>query len=245
MTPILVSLASLVVAAPPPGAPDATALLRDSDRARGGLENGISWTLAIESTEDGETTRRSMEVRARSPDALCETRAPARHKGEVYLFNDRAIWFMKPGLRRPIAISPRQRLQGEASNGDVTATNYVRDYQGTIVGQDTIDGQPTWVVELVAKANDVTYDRIRYWILKKEHLGVKAEFLTVAGEVFKTASLKYGNRVKLPQGKEIDFVSVMTIKDAMGAGGATTLTYSEPRAETHAPSMFNVNNLLR
>ena len=242
MIPVLLSL---VLSATPPAAPDATALLRDSDRARGGLENGITWSLAIESTEDGETTRRAMDVRARSPDALCETLAPARHKGEVYLFNDRAIWFMKPGLRRPIAISPRQRLQGEASNGDVTATNYVRDYQGTVVGEDTVDGQPTWVVELVAKAADVTYDRIRYWILKKEHLGVKAEFLTVAGEVFKTATLKYGNQVKLPGGKEIAFVSVMTIKDAMGAGGATVLTYTDPHADTHAPSMFNVNNLLR
>ncbi len=238
------AILALVLAAPP-GAPDATALLRDADRARGGLESGVSWSLTIESTEDGETTRRSMRVRARSPDALCETLDPPRHKGEVYLFNDRVIWFMKPGLRRPIAISPRQRLQGEASNGDVTATNYVRDYQGTIAGEDVVDGQPTWIVELVARAGDVTYDRIRYWISKKEHLGVKAEFLTVAGEVFKTAVLKYGNRVKLPGGQEIDFVSLMTIKDAMGAGGVTVLTYTGPHSDTHAPSMFNVNNVVR
>jgi putative ABC transport system permease protein len=242
---VTLALLALVLAAPPPGAPDATALLRDADRARGGLESGVSWSLSIESTEDGETTRRSMRVRARSTDALCETLEPPRHKGEVYLFNDRVIWFMKPGLRRPIAISPRQRLQGEASNGDVSATNYVRDYQGTIVGEDAVEGQPTWIVELVAKAADVTYDRIRYWVSKKEHLGVKAEFLTVAGEVFKTAALKYGNRVKLPGGKEIDFISVMTIKDAMGAGGVTVLTYTGPRSDTHAASMFNVNNLVR
>ncbi len=238
------ALLALVLAAPA-GAPDATTLLRDSDRARGGLEGGVSWGLAIESTEDGETTRRSMRVRAMGTDALCETLEPARHKGEVYLFNDRIIWFMKPGLRRPIAISARQRLQGEASNGDIAATNYVRDYRGTVVGEDVVDGKPTWRVELVARSPDVTYDRIRYWIAKKGHLGVKAEFLTVAGDVFKKATLQYGNRVKLPGGEEIDFISVMTIQDAMGAGGVTVLTYQQPRADVHAASMFNVNNMVR
>jgi hypothetical protein len=239
-----VALFTMVLAATA-GAPDATALLRDADRARGGLDGGVSWALALESTEDGETTRRAMRVRARGTDALCETLEPARHKGEVYLFNDRIIWFMKPGLRRPIAISARQRLQGEASNGDIAATNYVRDYRGTIVGEEVVDGKPAWKVELVARASDVTYDRIRYWISKDRHLGVKAEFLTVGGDVFKTATLQYGNRVRLPGGEEIDFVSVMTIKDAMGAGGVTVLTYRQPRVEVQAPAMFNVNNLVR
>lgn len=227
-----------------PGAPDATSLLRVSDRARGGLEKGVTWSLTVESTEDGEVTRRTMLVRARGTDALCETTAPARNKGEVYLFNDRNLWFVKPGLRRPVAISARQRLQGEASNGDVAATNYARDYVGTIVGEEEVAGEPAWKLDLVARGKDVTYDRIRYWISKRRRLGLKAEFLTVSGDLFKTATFLYGNRVKLP-GEEIDFVSTMTIKDAMGAGGVTVLSYGQPRADTHAPSIFNVNNVVR
>jgi hypothetical protein len=186
-----------------------------------------------------------MSVRARGTDALCETLAPPRHKGEVYLFNDRNLWFVKPGLRRPIAISARQRLQGEASNGDVASTNYARDYQGTVVGEDVVGGEPAWRLDLVARSKDVTYDRIRYWISKRQHLGLKAEFLTVGGDLFKTATFEYGNRVRLPGGEEIDFVSTMTIRDAMGAGGVTVLVYRQPRADTHAPSLFNVNNVVR
>jgi hypothetical protein len=227
------------------GAPDAIPLLRDADRARGGLEKGVTWSLSIASTEDGETTRRAMSVRARGTDALCETLSPPRHKGEVYLFNDRNLWFVKPGLRRPIAISARQRLQGEASNGDVASTNYARDYQGTVVGEEPVNGEPAWRLDLVARTKDVTYDRIRYWISKQRRLGLKAEFLTVGGDLFKTATFEYGNRVRLPGGEEIDFISTMTIRDAMGAGGVTTLVYGAPRAETHAPSLFNVNNVGR
>jgi hypothetical protein len=241
MTLVLLALAL----AASPRAPDPTALLRDADRARGGLRGGVTWDLSIESVEDGETTRRSMRVRAARTDAVVETLDPPRHKGEVYLFNDRVLWFMKPGLRRPVAMSTRQRLQGEASNGDVCATNYAADYKGTVVGEDLVNGEPTWRLELVAASPDVTYDRIRYWISKTAHLGVKAEFLTVAGDVFKTATFSYGNRVKLATGEVIDFVSRMTIRDAMGAGGVTTLVYAQPRLEAHGASMFNVNNLVR
>lgn len=244
MTSALLALLA-ALAAEAPRVPDAAALLRDSDRARGGLENGVSWTLTVESTEEGTSTRRTMDVRARSTDALAETTAPPRKKGEVILFNDRNLWYVKPGLRRPIAISARQRLQGEASNGDVASTNYARDYTGTVVGEEIVDGEPTWKLDLVARSKDVTYDRIRYWISKRRRLGVKAEFLTVGGDLFKTATFEYGNRVRIPGGEEIEFVSKMEIRDAMGAGGSTVLTYESPRAETHAPSTFNVNNVAR
>ncbi|HET8540977.1 MAG TPA: outer membrane lipoprotein-sorting protein, partial [Anaeromyxobacter sp.] len=231
--------------APPAGAPDAASLLRASDRARGGLEKGVTWTLGLESTEEGVTTSRSMIVRARGNDALVDTLAPPRRKGEVYLFNDRTIWFVKPGLRRPVAISARQRLQGEASNGDVASTNYARDYEGAVVGEDAVDGEPAWRLELTARTKDVTYDRIRYWISKKRRLGVKAEFLTVSGDLFKTAVIEYGPRVREPGGAEVDFPSRVTIRDAMGAGNVTVLAYESPRAERHPPAIFNVNNVAR
>ncbi len=225
--------------------PDAAALLRDSDRARGGLEQGVTWTIAVEATEEGSTTRSSWLVQARGNDALAEALSPPRRKGELMLFNDRAIWFVKPGLRRPISISARQRLQGEAANGDISSTNYARDYAGTIAGEDDVGGEPAWRLELKARSKDVTYDRIRYWISKRRRLGLKAEFLTVGGDLFKTASFEYANHVRLQGGANIEFVSRMTIHDAMGAGNVTVLEFQSPRAETHAPSIFNVNNVVR
>jgi len=238
-------LVSALLAAAPVGAPDPEALLRDSDRARGALPEGVTWTVVVDSTEEGETTRRSYLVRARGVDALCEALSPPRHKGEVIVFNDRTIWYVKPGLRRPIAISARQRLQGDAATGDITTTNYARDYAGTIAGEDVVDGDPAWRLDLVARNKTVTYDRIRYWVSKKRRLAVKAEFLTVSGDVFKTASIEYGGRVREPGGGEVDFPARVTIRDAMGAGAVTVLTYESPRAEPHPPAIFNVNNVAR
>jgi outer membrane lipoprotein-sorting protein len=226
------------------GPPPADRLLRDADRARGGLATGITWTATVETTGDGTGTPRTFLVKARGDDALVEALAPARHKGEIMLFNDRTIWFVKPGLRRPVSISARQRLHGDAANGDIASTNYARDYEGTIVGEDTVGGQPAWKLELKARARNVTYDRIRYWVSKKGHLGVKAEFLTVGGDVFKSATFDYGNRARTPAG-EFDFVSRMVITDATGAGTVTTIAFGPPTVETHPPSMFNINNVVR
>jgi outer membrane lipoprotein-sorting protein len=224
--------------------PSAEQLLKDADRARGGLATGITWNATVETTSDDAASSRTFLVKARGDDALVEALAPARSKGEIMLFNDRTIWYVKPGLRRPVSISARQRLHGDAANGDIASTNYARDYEGTVVGDDTVGGQAVWRLELKARARNVTYDRIRYWVSKKGHLGVRAEFLTVGGDIFKTATFEYGNRARTAAG-EFDFVSRMTIVDATGAGTVTTITFAAPKIETHPASMFNINNVVR
>jgi hypothetical protein len=133
---------------------------------------------------------------------------------------------------------------GQASNGDLASTNYARDYDGTIVGSEKVDGQDTWKLDLKAKSKNVTYDKIRYWVSKKERLGVKAEFLTVSGDVFKRATFEYKNKLE-NAGKSFPFVSKMVITDALNKASVTTLDYKRPRGEKHADALFNVNNLIR
>lgn len=245
MTPLLGTLTLLLTAqAPAAPAVDVTALLKDSDRQRGGLQEGVTWTIEVESSEDGVTTKHGYLVKARGDDALSETQAPPRAKGEKMLFNDRTLWFIKPGLKKPVSISARQKLSGQAANGDIASTNYARDYDAALAGEDVVGGEPCYRLELKAKAPSVTYDRIRYWIAKEKRRAVKAEFLTVSGEVFKTATFEYGNVVAV-EGKPVDFIKVMTIKDAMGSGAVSILRFGPPKAEAHAPSMFNVNNVVR
>ena len=67
----------------------------------------------------------------------------------------------------------------------------------------------------------------------------------MSGDVFKTATFDYGNRLRAAEGSTFEFVSRMTIRDVGGSGAVTVLTYAEPRAETHAPSLFNINNVVR
>jgi outer membrane lipoprotein-sorting protein len=223
---------------------DPIALLKDADRGRGGSEEGLIWNVQLTATEGGNTSTRAFEVKARGDDALAEATTPPRNKGEIMLFNDRTIWFVKPGLRKPVSISARQKLSGEAANGDIASTNYARDYEPALAGEETVRGEKTYKLELKAKGKNVTYDRIRYWISDGKHLGVKAEFLTLAGEVFKTAEFEYGNMME-SRGQKFPFVSRMTIRDAGPTGDVTVIDFTAPKSSQLAAAQFNINNVMR
>jgi hypothetical protein len=228
----------------PADKPSAEDLLKSADRARGGIAEGLTWTVKVDSVEDGTRTDRTYRVRAKDLNAVAVCEAPARLKGETLLFNDRTLWFFKPGLKKPVPISARQRLSGQAANGDIASTNYARDYEGTIVGEEDVGGRKAWKLELKARNKNVTYDQIRYWVDKEKLVGVKADFLTLKGEAFKTATFEYENTLK-NVGKTFPFVSKMIIVDTVTTGNTTTITYTKPAPEAHADSLFNVNNLAR
>jgi len=219
-------------------------LLLASDRSRGGLDHGITWNIKIDSTEEGETTSRQFLVKAKKNDAYVEATQPARNKGEVYLFNERTMWFFKPSLKKPVAISARQRLSGQTANGDIANTRYSRDYTATFEKDSDVHGEKVKVLMLKAKADNLTYDRIRYFVNPKTHLAMRAEFLTLNGKPFKIGEMEYGNKVN-SGGKNLPFISRLTITDAKFKDNKSVLTYTNPKVEDHPASLFNVNRLSR
>lgn len=219
-------------------------LLKASDLGRGGVTDGLTWKAIIETTEDGETSKREFTVKAKGYDAYVESLAPARNKGEVYLFNDRNMWFFKPSLKKPVAISSRQKLTGQAANGDIASTHYARDYAPTLEKTEVVNDEKMHVLLLKAKANNLTYDQIRYWIRDSDKLAIKAEFLTLQGETFKVGSMEYNNSVTL-KGRKGPFVSKLTIVDAKFKDNKSVIIYESPKAEDHPSSLFNVNRLSR
>ena len=221
---------------------NAEEILHKADRARGGVSDGLTWNIQLQ--DSGSSSASEYEVQVKGVDALVRCTAPARQKGELYLFNDRNLWLHRPGLKKPISLSPRQRLSGQAANGDIASTNYARDYEAKLEGEDVINGKNCFRLFLQAKAKNVTYDKLRYWVTKDTFLGVKAEFLTLDGKPFKSALFEYGNSV-LVSGKKAPFVSKMNIEDAMVKDNKTTIIYTSPKPAAVPESLFNVNNLVR
>lgn len=223
---------------------EATELLKSSDQARGGLAEGITWNVRLESWENNKRSDRTFLVKAKAENAVVEALNPAKFKGEIYLFNDRTMWFFKPSLKKPVAISSRQKLSGQAANGDIASTNYVRDYTPTIEKTETIKGQLVKILLLKAKSDQVTYDQIRYWVSTKTKQAIKAEFMTLQGKPFKVAEFEYKNKVKVG-GRTIPFVSKMTLVDVKFKDNKSVMTYSNPKPASHSAAIFNVNNLSR
>jgi outer membrane lipoprotein-sorting protein len=218
-------------------------ILRKADEARGNAE-GVEWEIDIESIERGRQQQRTIRVTARGFDSLAEFLAPANVKGQKLLMLDRNMWFAKPGLSKAVPISPRQKLLGGAANGDIASTNYAGDYQVVQGLEDMVNGEPCYLFDLTALDKRATYDRIKYWISKERLVGLRAEFYTVSGKMFKTATFEYKNSITI-DGKPREFISKMIIASAVQKEDVTTMNFGKVLIKKVPDSIFNLNLLLK
>jgi hypothetical protein len=223
-------------------AADPAAILAAADLARGGGVAGVIWKLKITSNAVDEEAGQSVQeltVKAIPDSSLAAVMYPPRRSGSKLLQVSRNMWFSRPDLRKPVSISQRQKLSGQAANGDIASTNYVSDYAATVIREEEIGGEPCYVLDLTGKHKWVTYDRIVYWVSKTRQVALKAEYYTVSGKLLKTASFEYANSVEY-RGRPQLFVSKLTIRDALNQSNYSVLEYSDVQLRTFAPAEFTV-----
>jgi outer membrane lipoprotein-sorting protein len=221
---------------------DTQDLLKKSDLFRGDFTSGFSWNVTVSTKEEGEVSDREFLVLSKGNNSVAEAVSPKRNKGEIYLFNDRNMWFYKPSLKKPVSISARQRLSGQASNGDIATTHYARDYSPVYEKEENINSNNCAVLLLTSKDKNTTYDKIRYFVSLGTHRAIKAEFLSLQGSLLKTALFEYENKIEV-NGKIEPLVSKMIISDAFNKENISTLTYASPKIVNVSENKFNVNNL--
>lgn len=220
------------------------ALLRTADKSRGNFE-GISWEVVVESVENQKTIDTTIyEIKARGFDISGTSLAPPKYKGNKLLMTNSNMWFYKPGLSKPIAISQRQKLMGQAAYGDIASTNYADDYTAKPLPDEFVNGEECYVFELHSNNDKTTYDLIKYWISKKRIVGIKAEYYTVSGRKFKIAEMSYDNTI-LIDGEERPFISKITMYDELIGSDVTNLSMTKPRLGPLPDYVFNVNLFMR
>lgn len=222
-------------------------MLGHADRSRGNVD-GIAWNVKMEtfgSDEEDAAGSYSLKVEMQGNNSLAEFLSPPKSRGRMLLMNERNMWFIRPGLSKAIPISPRQKLIGMASNGDIASTDYVHDYEAHLLGAEMVQGEECYVLDLKAAKKTVSYDRIKYWVSKADRVGVRAEFYTLSGKLFKTAEFKYGNKIRLNVGEDVSFVSEMVIYDAILEDRKTILTYSQIVIRPIPHSRFSLNLMIK
>jgi len=217
-------------------------ILRKADQSRGNLA-GITWKVVLANAET-RTETMTFDVKARGFDILAENLAPPRDRGNKVLMVNGNMWFHKPGLSKPVPISQRQRLMGNAAFGDIAATNYADDYEATLLGEESVKGEVSYIFDLKAKDNRVAYDRIKYWISKERVVGVKAEYFTVSGKRFKSAAMESANTVRIDGDVRL-FISKITTYDELLSSNVTTLDLTRPTFRKLASYIFDVNLLVK
>ncbi|MGC9972204.1 MAG: outer membrane lipoprotein-sorting protein [Bryobacteraceae bacterium] len=185
---ILRFLTALSMACPALAAPDAQALLRQSDAVRNGWPS-YAVRVKITNFEAGKSDEQDLfEVYQKGTEKTYVEFLSPRDKGRHLLMLGDDMWIYLPDTSRPIRITPLERLSGNASNGDVARTNYAIDYDAVYLRSETAGGAECHVLELTARRKGATYRRILYWLRATDARPVKAEFFLASGKYIKSAT---------------------------------------------------------
>jgi hypothetical protein len=113
----------------------------------------------------------------RSPDSLY---------GALMPMADGKYWMLLPKASRPWELSGAQIRNGDVATGDLARINLTQGYKASIAGDDMVDADLCWRLELTADDPAAYYAHIVYWIAKNGFLPRKLEFRGATGTLFKT-----------------------------------------------------------
>ncbi|MBF4336966.1 outer membrane lipoprotein-sorting protein [Vibrio anguillarum] len=119
--------------------------------------------------------------------------------GQKMLMLDENYWLLMPKSRRPIRITPMQKLLGEASVGDISTLTWSEDYQSQLMGEEQIEtpnGQPylTHKLSLLAVTEGANYQQIILWLEKENDFPIKASLYLRSGKLAKQAWFRAGEK---------------------------------------------------
>lgn len=155
------------------------------------------------------------------------------------LYREEMLWVALPGSRRPIRITPIQRLMGQASNGDVARLGWHSDYAIAATHRDTLEDRPCLRMQLKAKKPSSTYAAITLWVRASDFRPVKAHFFTVSGKRIKRAVY---NRYDMQQGRPL--LQQMTLYDELRKREKTVFVYESITPKSVPARYYNKNYLV-
>ena len=124
--------------------------------------------------------------------SLVHINQPVRDEGKLLLRNGNILWFYDPASKTSVRLSPRQRLVGNASNGDVVTANFALGYAAELSGEEVVvDGdrksRPAYRLNLVSQSEITPYHAITLWVDRENHRPLKGQFFSQSGRLLKVA----------------------------------------------------------
>lgn len=169
-------------------------ILRKAEAVRNpSLDYAVDFTIHAVSQRDKKVERdASYSMIANGKDrTLILMRSPSNFYGSLVLMADRQYWMLLPRALKPWELSPAQMLAGDIATGDLARSNLTKGYAATLAGEEALDGEPCWRLELAADSDRANYARIVYWITKKGFLPRKLEHYGRTGKLAKVVA--YGD----------------------------------------------------
>ncbi len=207
---------------------DAAGLLARVDRLRNPLPG---FTVQMELRAGRLSQRWAVSVRENG-DARVDGLSD-KEKGRAVLMLGDDMWLLLPTAKRPIKVSPQQRMMGPASGGDLARTRFAADYTPTAMAEDTLDGTPCWRLELAARRPSISFRTARLWVARAGDRPLRAEFMLPSGKLSKV--IRFG---ALGSALGHPVLEAMTFEDP--GGGSAELRFSQWSPLPADPQRFSL-----
>lgn len=155
--------------------------------------------------------------------------------GQKVLISGKDFWLLMPKSRRPMRITPMQKLLGEASLGDVATLSWSKDYH---TAAEVADGK-TITLELQANNEAASYQRINLTLNAADQFPLSAHLYLRSGVLAKTASFERGERDGKPA------IVAMSLQDKLQPRSKTVIRYKMVTPVDIPAKVFNPQVLLR
>lgn len=171
--------------------------------------------------------------------------APPREEGTKMLKLEDQLWIYSPSTDRTIQISGhmlRQSVMGsDLSYEDMMEDRKLTDiYEAEVIGEETIDGRPAWILELVSKVDDATYHSQKIWIDSERYVPIRQEMYAKSGQMLKHTELKDVRRIE-----ERWFPTTIIFRDALKQGDGTEFKMTAIQFDQDIPDHFFSKAILR
>jgi outer membrane lipoprotein-sorting protein len=224
--------------------PDVPKMLAAMDEVLRGRSHDMTVTLHVKTAQ----WERDYKIRVWMKNVdytFARVLSPSKVEGQGFLRIQSRLWQYLPSAERTILIPPSLMLDdfmgSDFSNDDFVKLSYLpRDYQGTVAGEESLDGFDVYHLTLLPNPDaPVTYGKLEVWLRKKDSAPVRWAFYddkmkhirTLHYTDFKT----FGTR---------EIPTVWRMENHSEAGNETTVTIHEAQFDHDLPeSLFSRENL--
>lgn len=198
-------------------------------------ENRVFESAMIIHGKRKSRTITSMSYSVGDTKSFTEYLSPAREQGTKMLKLEDQLWIYSPGTDRTIQISGhmlKQSVMGsDLSYEDMMDNSKLEDaYDATITGKEEYDGRDCFVLELIAKVKDVSYQKRVMWVDSERYIPLKEELFAKSGQLLKRTELKDVERI---EGRW--FPKTIIFKDMLKQGDGTEFRITDIKFDQDIP----------
>jgi outer membrane lipoprotein-sorting protein len=177
--------------------------------------------------------------------ALIVVTSPRREQGNKTLKVNNELWMYLRNTETTIKVPPSMMLQSwngsDFTNDDlVRESSLVDDYRMSILGEEEMDGQKTWKIQLLPKPSaPVVWGKIYHWVRKEDYLPERSEYYDEKGRLMRSLlydGMRTFGRRKIP--------SRWTMINDAKPGHKTEFTYLDVQFDIRIPDrIFSFSEL--